>query len=64
MPLWWLRLSWLWLARLQVRRMWWLRLLPALGTVPLVLARDPEKHALGLDTTGVQRFSGQIMRKQ
>jgi hypothetical protein len=31
-------LSWLWLARLPVRRLWrmW-RLLPALGTLPLVL---------------------------
>ena len=25
---------------------------------------DPEKHALGLDPTGVQRFFEKIMRKQ
>jgi hypothetical protein len=28
------------------------------------LEHDPEKHALGLDPTGVQRFSEKIMLNQ
>jgi hypothetical protein len=28
------------------------------------LAHDPEKHALGLDPMGAQRFSEKIMRQQ